>query len=487
MDPNYPYYPSHTDHERTVSENKRSTLLLATEPKDLDKLFDRSIEVEQDICFPTKRPASRSVSSDSTTAAITPPAQRKQSNNSINVNALSSWFSDIDMYTTTTQNYRHPTKTKQVKKLSLYGDNHHHSMSENSKEDRYMYYHPDTGVIRGRSLMELRLPSHLTVDELLMKENYWIDFTSPSLAEMKAISKIFHIHPLTTEDIMAHEIREKCDVFRHYMFVCYRAFLYDHQQLQPMTFYNIISRRCMLTFHFGQVPHVEHVIQRVLQLQDYIEVVPDWINYAIIDEITDSFAPMIQQIESEVDTIDDLVLLYKTDQSDMVLRIGTCRKRVIQMVRLLGTKAEVVKALMKRMEERTVRGDSVEEELNETEVGRIYPDVGLYLGDVQDHILTMLQNLNHYETVLARSESNYLARMSIELTQTSNSTNHVMGRLTIFATVLLPMNLITGLWGMNVKVPGKDYDNLLYFFWIVFSLVVFAILSLTFARKLRLI
>lgn len=46
---------------------------------------------------------------------------------------------------------------------------------------------------------------------------------------------------------MAHEIREKCDVFRHYMFVCYRAFLYDHQQLQPMTFYNIISRRCMLT------------------------------------------------------------------------------------------------------------------------------------------------------------------------------------------------------------------------------------------------
>lgn len=190
MDPNYPYYPSHTDHERTVSENKRSTLLLATEPKDLDKLFDRSIEVEQDICFPTKRPASRSVSSDSTTAAITPPAQRKQSNNSINVNALSSWFSDIDMYTTTTQNYRHPTKTKQVKKLSLYGDNHHHSMSENGKEDRYMYYHPDTGVIRGRSLMELRLPSHMTVDELLVKENYWIDFTSPSLAEMKAISKV---------------------------------------------------------------------------------------------------------------------------------------------------------------------------------------------------------------------------------------------------------------------------------------------------------
>jgi Mg2+ and Co2+ transporter CorA len=185
-----------------------------------------------------------------------------------------------------------------------------------------------------------------------------------------------------------------------------------------------------------------------MQLQDYIEVVPDWINYAVMDEITDSFAPIIQQIESEVDAIDDLVLLYKTDQSDMVLRIGTCRKKVIQMVRLLGTKVEVVRGLLKRIVEEENYELSQQLESNETLLGgKIYPDVGLYLGDVQDHILTMLQNLNHYETVLARSESNYLARISIELTQTSNSTNHVIGRLTIFATVLLPMNLVTGLWG----------------------------------------
>jgi Mg2+ and Co2+ transporter CorA len=41
--------------------------------------------------------------------------------------------------------------------------------------------------------------------------------------------------------------------------------------------------------------------------------------------------------------------------------------------------------------------------------------------------------------------------------------------------------------GMNVKVPGRDYDNLVYFFWIIFSLASFAILSLTLAKKFRLI
>ncbi|KAI7899060.1 uncharacterized protein BX663DRAFT_460972 [Cokeromyces recurvatus] len=470
MDINYSYFRSHiNDHNDDHNEH----ILLNTEPKDLDKLFYNrtSQSVEQDICYPTDNKDHQSSIISTKIQAIN--KERILPSKEINLDALSLF---------TQQQYQHFEKPL----FSLYGDNKTQPILQNYGDYRFVYYHPDTGCLRGSSLMTLELPANSTLKDLLTKENYWIDITSPSEDEMKVISKIFHIHPLTTEDIMSHEIREKCDVFRHYLFISYRAFLHDRSHLlKPVTFYNIVTKKHILTFHFGQVPHIYHVQERVKQLQDYIEIVPDWINYAVIDEITDSFAPLIQQIESEVDAIDDLVLLYKTDQSDMILRIGSCRKRVIQMVRLLGTKIDVVRGLMKRIREEE-RKQWIDEDDRE-EHQRIYPDVGLYLGDVQDHILTMLQNLSHYETVLTRSESNYLARISIELTQTSNSTNHVIGRLTIFATVLLPMNLITGLWGMNVKVPGKDYDNLLYFFWIVFSLILFAILSLTLAKRLNLI
>ncbi|CEP18292.1 hypothetical protein [Parasitella parasitica] len=522
MDVNFPYLPSHVDNKRKtrsisascsnqqqrnemLMQNEKD-LLLHTDPKDLDKLFNRRSyqqKAEQDICFPNNRPSTSSSTLDekSSTLETLPPAPMRHSVSyeGINLSALS-LFRDINTNKQLYDPNESPLPNKfQLNKqerqlLSLYGDNKQPSDNRTRNEnylqqeqpDRFMYYHPDTGSIRGRSFTDINLPHQTTLEALLSKENFWIDITSPSNEEMKAISKVFHIHPLTVEDIMSHEIREKCDVFRHYMFVCYRAFLHDFEQLlKPVTFYNIVTKKHILTFHFGHVPHVNHVQQRVEQLQDYIEVVPEWINYAVMDEITDSFAPMIQQIESEVDAIDDLVMLYKSDQSDLIMRIGTCRKKVIQMVRLLGTKVEVVRGLMKRIVE-DFSSSSMQQQ-DELIDGKIYPDVGLYLGDVQDHILTMLQNLNHYETVLARSESNYLARISIELTQTSNSTNHVIGRLTIFATVLLPMNLVTGLWGMNVKVPGKDYDNLIYFFWIVLSLAVFAILSLTFAKRLKLI
>src|SRR5690349_17235437 len=89
------------------------------------------------------------------------------------------------------------------------------------------------------------------------------------------------------------------------------------------------------------------------QLHSHITLTPDWINYAILDDITDSFASPIQTIEYEVDSIDDLVLLLRENETtDMLRRIGSCRKNVMAMSRLLANKADVVRGLMKRFDER---------------------------------------------------------------------------------------------------------------------------------------
>lgn len=105
-------------------------------------------------------------------------------------------------------------------------------------------------------------------------------------------------------------------------------------------------------FHFRPTPHPQNVRRRIKQLKDYINVTSDWISYALIDDITDAFGPLIQSIEYEVDSIDELVLILKeAEQSDMLRRIGTCRKKVMGLLRLMGNKADVVKGLAKRCNE----------------------------------------------------------------------------------------------------------------------------------------
>lgn len=84
----------------------------------------------------------------------------------------------------------------------------------------------------------------------------------------------------------------------------------------------------------------------------------------------------------------------------------------------------------------TVGGDALIPEQDEV---KVHHEVTLYLGDIQDHILTMLQNVNHYDLILGRAHRNYLGQISIELSQAGNTTNEVINRLTFFATVIVPL------------------------------------------------
>ncbi|KAI9645435.1 CorA metal ion transporter [Ciborinia camelliae] len=312
------------------------------------------------------------------------------------------------------------------------------------------------------------------------RPTWWLDVLSPTDAEMKVISKTFGIHPLTAEDILMQEAREKVELFRHYYFVNYRSFEQDMNNenfLEPVNMYVVVFREGVISFHFSQTPHPANVRRRIRQLKDYLILTADWISYAIIDDITDVFAPLIQTIEDEVDDIDDAILkLHSPAENeksnrdsdkkseagdgtsgesggDMLRRVGDCRKKVMGLYRLLGNKADVIKGFAKRCNEQW----------------EIAPrsEIGLYLGDIQDHIVTMTGNLSHYEKILARSHGNYLAQINIRMNERQEQTADVLGKLTVLGTIVLPMNIITGLWGMNVWVPGQEYEGNLTWFWCI--------------------
>lgn len=452
---------------------------------------------------------------------------------------------------------------------------------------------------------------------------YWLDVLDPTEEEMKVLSKTFGIHPLTTEDIFLGEAREKVELFKQYYFVCFTSFdvVYERRQqrkkeqekklsklqelggdsqdglwrrmrryfrtldrrylhahpttqttshrsktkriregeLQPLNMYMIVFREAVITFHFSATPHPVNVRRRARLLRDFLTVSADWICYALIDDVTDSFAPMIDSIETEVNLIEDAILkmhsgdtdsddsdlddddekghasnhrsggsagvaskhkdsniFYRRTRSksvveaqgnvgifgrlaarsathsrtlssssrstalkiigwkrkgDMLRRIGECRKRVMSVLRLLGLKADVIKGFNKRLTDHS----------DPSLTGR--SELSLYLGDILDHIVTMVQSLNHYEKLLARFHSNYLAQINIDMTKVNNDTNDVLGKITILGTIVLPINVVTGLWGMNCLVPGQDYDGLLWFWCIILGMVVFSLCAYQYAKR----
>jgi magnesium transporter len=61
------------------------------------------------------------------------------------------------------------------------------------------------------------------------------------------------------------------------------------------------------------------------------------------------------------------------------------------------------------------------------------------------------------------------------MTDANNQINDVLSKLTALGTVIVPLNVITGLWGMNVHVPGQDIENLHWFFGIVAIMIALAL------------
>jgi magnesium transporter len=323
------------------------------------------------------------------------------------------------------------------------------------------------------------------------RPTFWLDVMCPTDMEMRTLCKTFGIHALTSEDIMMQEAREKVELFRNYYFLNYRTFEQDvnsEDYLEPINMYVCVFKYGIITFHWSQIPHPANVRRRIRQLSDYLILSPDWISYAIIDDITDVYQPLIQSIENEVDSIDEVILglLQETDDKlksedkslnekhmdngmdapnekektsglDVLLRVGESRKQVMSLYRLLGNKADVIKGFAKRCNEQWDVAPKSE--------------IGLYLGDIQDHILTMTSSLNHYETLLSRAHSNYLAQINIRMNERSEKSADILGKLTVVGTIVLPMNIICGMWGMNVRVPGQEVDNLVWF-WSSKSLIV---------------
>lgn len=346
-------------------------------------------------------------------------------------------------------------------------------------------------------------------------------------------------------------------------------------ELQPLNMYMIVFKNAVITFHFGQTPHPINVRRRARLLKEYLNVSADWLCYALVDDITDSFAPLIESIEEEVNSIEDSILkmhsgeidldddsdesedsdcepispggrkptkrssqvmagagsgalrrrrgshtgggptglgrdfgvFYRMKRSkstieygsvkswstkksrstntssttsskilgwrrkgDMLRRIGECRKRVMSVLRLLTSKADVIRGYSKRFSE-TKNGS------------RSGNEIGMYLSDIQDHIVTMLQSLLHYEKLLARFHLNYLAQINIDMTKVNNDTNDVLGKITVLGTIVLPINVVTGLWGMNCIVPGQDVDSLAWFWGIITGMILFSILAYHYAMR----
>ncbi|CEP02446.1 Phytochrome chromophore attachment site domain-containing protein [Plasmodiophora brassicae] len=271
----------------------------------------------------------------------------------------------------------------------------------------------------------------------------WVDVQGAKGIELDSICQIMRLHPLTVEDISTPGTRQKIEGFRHYMFNVIRCLpLPNEDHSTNCTLNVIVESGIVLTIHKNELPFLEYVRRRLIKAHGLHLPSQAVVVHSIVDCIVDYDMFIVDQSVNEVDALEDLVyMLSQNEQTDLLRRMGMFRRRLTVLRQSLWSRRDLILNLMSREWRPFLKGFRM-----------------AYFRDVHDHVLTMIQKLDIASEMLSALQSTYLAKVSIEVSEASNKVNVVMKNISSVATVMIPLTFVTGLFGMNVKVPYQVGD-----------------------------
>ena len=284
------------------------------------------------------------------------------------------------------------------------------------------------------------------------KENVWIDiYNETEEKSIKILKDVFGFHPLAIEDAVKHFTEQtvhhpKIDDFDSYLFIVFNGLMDIGKTFK----YKIFSLSCFLGSNFLITLHNEKGDNSVLHsFNSYLndrtfKKGPDYILNLILDEIVDRYYPILDKFETEIDSVEE-ELFKGTPGNRTLLRILNLKKELIRLRRISSYQKEILFKL--------TRGDSDLISLEES----------VYYRNVYDHLVRVADTTESYRDYVAGMLDSYLSIVN-------NKMNEVMKFLTIIATIMLPLTLITGIFGMNFdSIPFLKSD---FGFWLSVGLMV---------------
>ncbi|HEY3703419.1 MAG TPA: magnesium/cobalt transporter CorA [Terracidiphilus sp.] len=260
----------------------------------------------------------------------------------------------------------------------------------------------------------------------------WWDIADPSNSELDELARRFDLHELQIEDCRHRPQRPKAEEHENYLFAILKH-VHNEGELRFDDVDLFLGRDFLINVRDRDSAMIAQVKARAEQEQI---TRLDRLFYLIVDEIVDGYQPVLDKIAEEIGDIEDVVL--DRPEPETLARIFSLRRKLVDFRRVASGMREVINTLVRR------------------EGGVLADDLDPYFRDVYDHVIRTVDMIETYRDLLSGA-------LDIYLSAVANRTNEVMKVLTIWGTVALPLVIITGFFGMNLKLPwvndpyGTDY------------------------------
>lgn len=297
--------------------------------------------------------------------------------------------------------------------------------------------------------------------ELKCSRFIWTNIVHPTRADIDLLRGVHpDIHPLHLEDLLSQTERPKIDEGENYLLVVMHFPAYDLQNRvsRPSEVEFIIGRNYLVTVHEGTLKPLVRLFARCeLYESERNTVFGKGANdafYALIDHLVDGIFPILRDMDITVREIEEQI--FSGDARAIIREITVVRRDAIALRRIIRHQVPIMETL-ERTEHRIIREDLEE-----------------YFGDTVDHLLTARDIVEeNYEVIAGLAET--------ADTLLSHRINEVMRVLTVISVIMLPLTLISGIYGMNIQLPL--YDHPAAFILVVALMILIATSMLIYFRR----
>jgi magnesium transporter len=255
----------------------------------------------------------------------------------------------------------------------------------------------------------------------------WIDITSPNQADIEPLlEEWFRFHELAAEDALSPNTLPKYDQFPRYDFFVFRSIalnLVEHG-IDSEKISCFLGKNFLFTIHRNPMPSADAIWTRIPHDARIMKRGVDFVLYSILDDLVDQHFPLLDEIEERLDHIHELIF---EQPSQTLLDELLDFKRDLNVLRRQSLPQRELLNQISRGGAQFIRQEHL-----------------IYFRDLYDHMYRIGESID-VERDLATST------MEAYLSVVANRTNDIMKVLTIFSSVMLPINFIASIYGMNFE------------------------------------
>jgi len=275
---------------------------------------------------------------------------------------------------------------------------------------------------------------------------FWLDLVAPERSELEAVAAILSLDSETIDDCLSGEQRPRVDDFDDYAFMVTYGMLgpTDHYEYSPRKLSIYCGKRYVITVHAENIRSIDMVRRRVEKQGGVLRGGPGDLLFTIFDQIVDNYILFVDHCELEVDRLEERSL--KDDADHQILVESAELRTTLAEIRHLSQAADQALA--------AILAD---------DFPFITADVGFDFHHVRDHLKGVAEAADRLRDRLNGVRDN----LSFII---ATRTNEIMRVLTVFASIMLPLSLVAGIYGMNLNLwPATENEN---GFWIVLAAMI---------------